>query len=385
MTGLDRINGYISEYMKTGFPAGCALRVIHKGETVFSEYYGTMDGQRPVTRDSIYRLFSLTKPVTAAAVMQLVENGKIELAYPLKWYFPAFADTKVFKDGSLEKPARDITLLDLMTMTSGIKYPDATPAGEEMGKIWGEQSDRIANGDPWTTWQFITEMAKAPLSFEPGEKWEYGASADVLAGVVEQVSGMKFSEYLHKNIFDRLEMEDTDFYVPAQKKDRLMTCYRFDEDGKNIRHENVTDLCMTDRFAPPAFESGGAGLYSNIEDYSKFVKMLLGEGTKDGLRILGRNTVSYMRECIVPVMMTEPAGWDSMRGQGYGTLMRVMADRGKSGMLYPEGQFGWDGLLGCYFSIDPEEQLAMVLFMQQLYQGCSDFTRKLQNIIWSSL
>ncbi|MBQ4487376.1 MAG: beta-lactamase family protein [Oscillospiraceae bacterium] len=382
---FDKLDSFIQDNVSKGFPAGMAVNVIHKGKTVYSSTFGTMDGERPVREDSIYRLFSLTKPITATAVMQLVENGKIELDFPLKWYYTPFSDLMVSKDGKLEKPARDVTILDLLTMRSGFKYPDDTHAGKEMGRIWGEQTERIRNGDPWTTAQFISEMAKAPLSFDPGEKWEYGSSADVLAFVIEQVSDMRFSDYLKKNIFDRLDMYDTDFYVPKEKADRLMTCYRFDENGKNVKHENVNELCITDVFEPPVFESGGAGLFSTIGDYTKFVKMLMGEGNKDGIHILGRNTVSFMRQCIVPSAVTAPACWESMRGQGYGALMRVMEKRTKSGMLYHENTYGWDGLLGCYFSIDPTEELGLVLFMQQLYQGCGDFARRMQNLIWGLL
>lgn len=385
MKDIERVNDYINEAVKNGFPVGCSLRVIRGSETVFSECYGTMDGERPVRYDSIYRLFSLTKPITATAVMQLVENGKIELSNPLWWYYTPLHELKVLRDGKLEKPSRDVTIYDLLTMTSGFKYPDDTPAGREMAKLWGEMSESIAAGRSMTTAQFIGKMADVPLSFDPGEKWEYGSSADVLAFVIEQVSGMSFGEYLRKNILDRLGMDDTDFYVPADKKDRLMSAYKFGEDGKNYKHEHVNELCITDLFEKPVFESGGAGLFSTIEDYSKFVKMLMGQGNKDGMRILGRNTVKFMRQCMIPVSMTAPACWDSMRGQGYGTLMRVMTDSSRSGMLYNEGTFGWDGMLGCYFSIDPVENMAMVLFMQQLYQGCSDFTRRLQNIIWSTL
>ena len=380
----SRVADYVDTAVKKGFPKGCAVSVIYGGDTVYRECFGEERPGKPLTEGSIFRLFSLSKAVTSAAVMKLLEDGKIELRYPLKWFIPEFENAVYAKDGELLPVSRDITLSDLLTMRSGIPYPGGGTAGEKMGAVWGKQHDLISQGHGMSTVDFAREMGSVPLSFDPGSRWEYGSSADVLGAVTEMVSGKRFGDFIRDSITGPLGMDDTDFYVPQSKKERLVQCYNFGEKGENLPY-TVDDLCIRDTFERPAWESGGAGLYSTITDYEKFVSMLLGEGTYKGTRILGRKTVELMRSPIVPVDQIKGACWDSMVGQNYGALMRVLGDRDKAGQLASVGSFGWDGWLGCYFSVDPEEDLAMLMFIQQTNQGCTDFTRKLQNIIWSHL
>ena len=365
---------------------GGIAAVIRKSETVFQKSYGYSDREtgEKMTEKNIFRLFSLTKPITAAAAMILLERGKIELRYPLKWFLPTFENPQVLDENGLRPADRDITLSDLLTMTSGITYPGGTPAGMKMGELWGSQHDAWKKNAPQlSTREFALEMGKIPLAFTPGAKWEYGASADIMAAVIETVSGMKYSEFLKKEIFDPLGMKDTGFYIPEEKYSRLAKPYVHTEQG-NVHYTNY-DLCITDYKKPPAFESGGAGLVSTIEDYSKFVKMLLGRGSYNGVRILGRKTVGLMTTGGLTDAQRSSIEWDSMLGQNYGNFMRILHDPVAAGTNGNKGEYGWDGMLGCYFCIDPENEAAFMYFVQQAYTGCTEFTRRLRNTAWGAI
>ena len=383
---LERLTPLMETAIKNDSIAGGRISVIHKGENVYRKSFGMADKEKgiPMGDNTIFRLFSLTKPVTAAAVMLLAERGVIELRYPVKWFLPTF-ENPVVLDEKGERPAdRDITIGDLLTMTSGIPYPGGGLADGKMGELWGIQTyNHFNGGEELCTRDFALEMGKKPLCFSPGEKWMYGSSADVMGAVIECVSGMKLSEFMKKEIFDPLGMNDTGFYIPEEKYGRLAQVYDHTPEG-NVPFTG-TNLCIYDFKQPPAFESGGAGLASTLEDYEKFVTMLLCNGTYKGTRILGRKTVELMRSNFLTPQQMRSLDWDSMKGQGYGAFMRVLADRTAAGMNGTEGEYGWDGWLGCYFSIDPAEELAMLYFIQQTNSGCTDFTRKLQNVIWGSI
>ena len=383
---LRYINTLMNEAVEKDSIAGGSVAVIHKGETVYLDHFGYADraSGKKMSGDNLFRLFSLTKPITAAAAMLLLERGKIELRYPLKWFLPTFDNMQVLDEKGLRPADRDITLGDLLTMTSGISYPGGTPSGMKMGEVWGRQSDAYENGGkPLSTRDFVLEMGNVPLAFTPGAKWEYGASADVMAAVIETVSGMKYSEFLKKEIFEPLGMTDTGFYIPEEKYQRLATPYVQTPQGNSVYTNH--DLCITDYKTPPAFESGGAGLVSTIEDYSKFVKMLLGRGSANGVRILGRKTVELMATDCLTDTQRASLEWDSMLGQGYGNFMRVLKSPAAAGFNGSVGEYGWDGMLGCYFCIDPKEDLAFLYFVQQAYTGCTEFTRRLQNVVWGAL
>lgn len=383
---LRYITPLMNEAVEKDSIAGGSVMVIHKGETVYLDHFGYADraSGKKMSGDNLFRLFSLTKPITAAAAMLLLERGKIELRYPLKWFLPTFDNMQVLDENGLRPADRDITLGDLLTMTSGISYPGGTPSGMKMGEVWGRQSEAYEKGGkPLSTRDFVLEMGNIPLAFTPGAKWEYGASADVMAAVIETVSGMKYSEFLKKEIFEPLGMNDTGFYIPEEKYHRLATPYVQTPEGNTVYTNH--DLCITDYKTPPAFESGGAGLVSTIEDYSKFVKMLMGRGSANGVRILGRKTVELMATDCLTDTQRASLEWDSMLGQGYGNFMRVLHSPAAAGFNGSVGEYGWDGMLGCYFCIDPKEDLAFLYFVQQAYTGCTDFTRRLQNVVWGTL
>lgn len=383
---LKYIDTLMNEAVEKDSIAGGSVAVIHKCETVYKKHFGYSDREqgKKFEGGELFRLFSLTKPITATAAMLLLERGKIELRYPLKWFLPTFENPQVLDEKGLRPADRDITLGDLLTMTSGISYPGGEYAAAKMGEIWGRQSDAYEKGGKQlSTRDFVLEMGKAPLAFTPGAKWEYGASADVMGAVIETVSGMKLSEFYKKEIFEPLGMTDTGFYIPEEKYSRLAKPYVQSPDG-NVHYTNH-DLCITDYKCPPAFESGGAGLVSTIDDYAKFVKMLANHGSLNGTRILGRKTVEFMSSDCLTDAQRNSTQWDSMIGQGYGNFMRVLHSPAAAGFNGTKGEYGWDGMLGCYFCIDPGEDLAFLYFVQQAYTGCTEFTRRLQNVVWASI
>lgn len=368
---------------------GGRLSVFKGEENIFRESFGWADAEKqvPMGDGAIFRLFSLTKPVTAAALMILLERGRIELRYPLKWFIPTFENPTVLDEKGSRPAERDITLRDLLTMTSGIPYPEDTPSGHRMGEVWGRQADcYLKGGELLSTADFAREMGKCPLSFTPGLRWMYGASADVLGAVIEIISGKKLSEFMREEIFEPLGMNDTGFWIPPEKYNRLVTAYDRKEEGNSqimVPYKEFS-LCLTDYSEPPAFESGGAGLVSTLEDYEKFVGMLAGRGAYKGVRILGRQTVELMtRNFLTPEQC--PPVWDSMIGHGYGAFMRILTDPAAAGMGGSPGEYGWDGWLGCYFSVDPVNSLYMLYFIQQTNSGCTEFVRRLQNVIRASI
>lgn len=376
---------YLPELMEEGVrnnvAVGMRLSVCKGEETLFRHSCGYADTEKgvPMSESTIFRLFSLTKPVTAAALMILLERGKIELRYPLKWFIPEFENPTVLDEHGTRPAERDITLRDLLTMTSGIPYPEDTPSGREMGALWGQQSDNyLKGGKLFSTVDFAREMGKRPLSFTPGERWMYGASADVLGAVIEIISGKKLSKFMEEEIFAPLGMTDTGFYIPEEKYPRLAAAYDRKEQGNVPFTEH--SLCLTDFRLPPAFESGGAGLTSTLEDYEKFVGMLANNGTYKGTRILGRSTVELMTRNFLTPQQCPPV-WDSMTGHGYGAFMRVLTDPAAAGFNAPPGEYGWDGWLGCYFSVDPAQKLYMLYFIQQTNSGCTEYVRRLQSVI----
>ncbi len=383
---LKYVSPLIEGAVKNEFPVGARVAVIHKGETVYRESFGYADREKGIkmSENTIFRLYSLSKPITATAAMILLERGLIELRYPAKWFLDVEGLPTILDENGERTASRDVTIADLLTMTSGIPYPDGSPAGMKMGELWGRQADAYENGgELLNTREFAKKMLESPLCFEPGEKWMYGSSADVLGAVIEAASGKPYGQFLKDEIFEPLGMNNTGFYIPEDNYHNLAAAYNF-ADGENKRFTEHT-LCLTDFSKPPAFESGGAGLTATMEDYEKFVKMLLGKGTYNGTRILGRKTVELMTKNYLSPAQTAQLDWDSMKGQGYGCLMRVLEDRRTAGRNGTEGEYGWDGWLGCYFSIDPAEELAMLYFIQQTNSGCTDFTRKIQNVIWGAL
>ncbi len=382
--------------------SGCNILVIKDGQERFFGSYGLADRAKnmPMKRDTVFRLFSMSKPVTAAAVMLLVDRGIIDLADNVEWYLPGFANGKVAvmdepaEDGDargkkyhLEPVHRGVTLADLMTMTSGVSYPGIEDAShievDECLKIWEK---KMRENDYPSTVDFANALGKCPLAFQPGERWMYGFSADILGAVVEVASGRRFGDFLRDEIFVPLGMFNTSFDLNADMRSRLAEVYEDDPDNAgHIRAFRGMNLGLGDFPDRAVFESGGAGLISTIDDYSKFAMMLAGEGEYKGIRILSKSAVKYMHtNALKPDIKQRDMNWGSTEGHGYNCLMRILEDPTVQRINAPAGEFGWDGWLGTYFTVEPETKSVILFFRQKTNTGTDDITRKVRAIAYGN-
>lgn len=384
-----QLTAALKSAVEAGEVAGAGVLVLKDGKEAAFCAYGMRDIENalPIERDTIFRLYSQTKPVTAAAVMLLAAQGRLDLGAWLSDYLPAFSQMNVCENGELRPAKRHITVSDLLNMTSGIPYPDNDMAGRESGRVFWETEQSIYGESPVTTMQFAQKMAEVPLWFEPGERFRYGASADILGAVVEAVSGVTFREFLMESFFEPLGMSDTDFYVPKEKQSHLAKAYDYAENG--LREVQTNHLALPyKRDIVPAFQSGGAGLCSTLDDYAKFGAMLLAGGVYAGRRIMPEAAVRRLTAGgIAPALDPQLAeGWEWMRGYTYGSLMRVCRDETRTTLLASRGEYGWDGWLGTFFSNEPAHGITMVYGAQQAGVGrAGTLARRLKNIVMSHL
>jgi len=260
-----------------------------------------------------------------------------------------------------------------LNMTSGLVYGGENPPGKGTWDVLTKVCQKMDKDESFTTVMAANELGKVPLSFQPGESWDYGMSADVLGAVISVVSGMSFGEFLRKELFEPLGMKDTDFHVPEDKEERLSTVYK----GDNL-------AIRTRLYKNAVVESGGAGLVGSLDDYSKFAAMLLNKGEYMGKRILKSSTVEFMtRSCLLDRQQRKFEKWHTLAGHSYGNFLRIVTEPQKAGMLTRLGEYGWDGWLGCYFANFPKDQITFVLMMQKVDAGTTSLTRKLRNIILS--
>ncbi len=365
--------------------AGINLLVLRDGEELCYAQAGKADiaSGKPVARDSIFRLYSQSKPVTAAAVMILADRGMIDLMDGADRYLPGFGNPRVVHaDGTVTKALRAPWIIELLSMTAGLCYPDADPAGQYAARVFEEDHAQILSGGGMSTLAFCNRLGEQPLAFEPGTGWRYSTCADILGAVVEAASGKKFSRFLQEELFEPLGMKDTAFWVPAEKRDRLVTCYRRVPGG--LEEFRNLHLAVGQYDREPAFESGGAGLVSTLDDYAKFAAMLMQDGVHGGRRILSPAAVRFMR---APRLSPEIRRnlWDSLNGYNYGCLMRVCDRPGSCAIYTEEGEYGWDGWLGTYFANLPEERITFLLNQNAPDTGTAGVTRKCRNILAAEL
>lgn len=378
------VQSLMDDAVAKGNIAGANLLVLQKGqEIVYAEAgYGDREKKRPYRRDTIARLYSMTKPVTAAAVMILVERGLLDLGSGLSSILPCFANPMVWEQGKKVPARREITVKDLLNMTSGLPYPAEGEAGRAAAEMFEEVYARLYTDDPVTTMEMAEKLAQGGLHFHPGDHWMYGTSADILGAVVEAVSGMKFGEFLRKELFEPLGMDDTGFYVPEEKQHRLAEAYECTAEG--IRHFQTNYLGIRYPMdCPPAFESGGAGLVSTLDDYAKFATMLM-EG---GRGILKPNTVRFLTEGALTDWQKESCqrNWNDLIGQTYGNLMRHMTEPARAVYHGWAGEYGWDGWLGCYFCNCPEKGITFLFTCQIKDCAVLPLIRRIRNVIAATL
>ncbi|MNM14711.1 Esterase EstB [compost metagenome] len=368
--------------------AGANFMVIKNGDEVFYHEDGLADRESglPIARDSIFRLYSMTKPITATSIMMLLERGEIDLFDSVSKYIPAYKNQLIVKNGELVQASREVCIHDLLNMTSGLLYDGPDLAGQHSYALFQELDSRLFSENPMGTIEFASRLGQGPLSFEPGSNWQYGTSADVLGAIVESVSGMRYGQFLNKELFEPLEMHDTGFWLPEEKRARLAKTYQDDGNGglKLYTGNHLGVNHQMDR--DPAFESGGAGLASTIDDAAKFTTMLLNQGALKGHRLLKPRTVQYLTsESLTNCQQKGFETWHSLCGHGYGNQMRIMTDPGKAGFIGSKGEYGWDGWLGAYFTNSPQDGLTLLFMVQKKDAGTMAITRKLRNIVFSNL
>lgn len=385
---LGKLEEILNESVEKSEIAGGNLCVMHKGKEIFYAQagYADIETKRKIERDSLFRLYSMSKPVTAAAVMLLVERGQIDLLDPISKYIPTFADMMVATETKDVKADRPVTVKDCMSMTSGLPYCyDSDGSSKDLKKVFDELDERLYSQNPMTTMEFAQKAGKCRLAFQPGEKWRYGISADILGAVVEAASGISFGQFLDKEFFTPLGMKDTGFFVPQEKMDRLTTVYETTENGlKEYMGNNLGIVNHMD--TKIAFESGGAGLVSTIEDYKRFTQMLLQRGSYQGVSCLAPRTVDYMTNChLLPNQQLCVDTWENLAGFTYGNLMRIMTDTSLGVLNGSLGEYGWDGWLGPYFSNMPKEDITFLMMIQKTDAGTFTLTRKLRNALAAAI
>lgn len=365
--------------------AGISVMVRQDGKELFCTQAGCADQETaaPLRRDHIFRLYSQSKPITAAAAMLLMERGVIDLMDSVETYLPGFHNQKVATVQGLVPVKRPVRIMDLLGMTAGVSYPGAEDeAARCAAKLFDEDTRLIQAGGGMSTVELANRIGQLPLAFHPGEHWRYSTCADVLGAVIEVASGRPFAQFLQEELFTPLGMKDTAFYVPEDKQDRFVTCYQRVSGGLEPFHQ--FNLAVGDYSREPAFASGGAGLVSTLDDYAAFADMLMNEGSYQGKQILMPATVRFLTQ---PQLTDGPARdlWDSLEGFSYGKLMRVCVAPGRwTGITVPD-EYGWDGWLGTYFANLPHERLTILLMQNVTNAGTDAVTRKVRNLVLSSL
>lgn len=396
---LDRIEQHLRRsYIEPGKIAGCQVLVSRGGEIALQRELGLADRERnkPLTADTIFRIYSMTKPVTAVALMMLFEEGHFQLNDPVARYLPGFRESRVWvADGGDDMqtvPAkRPITVRDLLSHTSGLTYGN-TLKGVGIGES-AHPVDRayakegVELGGRQTLSEFAAKVARVPLLYQPGEGWMYSVASDLCGALVESISGQRFDQFLAERIFGPLGMRDTGFSVPAAKLSRFAACYRRSSDKRLV----LSDDPQTSSYGtPPQFLSGGGGLVSTISDYYRFCEMLRRGGALDGVRLLAPRTLRLMSSNHLPGrcdiaqatrgLLAEPGN----EGVGYGLGFATTIDAVAAGSL-GQGDIYWAGVASTTFWVDPNADL-VVIFMTQLTPArLYNFRGQLRSLVYSAL
>lgn len=387
---LTRIAEVVQRHIADGNITGAVTLVARRGQIAHFEAHGLMDreAKTPMRKDAIFRIASMSKPVTGVAIMMLVEEGKVRLNDPVSRFIPEFKDTKVAvpKTGTpsrtnaatragqaggapefdLVSASRAVTVRDLLTHTSGLAS----------GGLGTREANRLANRDTSSTLEpYVARLGSAPLDFQPGTEWRYSALAgiDTLGRIVEVASGQTFETFLQKRVFGPLGMVDTGFSVPSAKQSRVVTLYGRTPKGLE-RQDTPAWLATSTLF------SGGGGLWSTAEDYARFAQMLASGGVLDGTRLLGPRTVARMASNHVGEKFAGTGG--TLRGMGFGLTMEVVVDEVESGQARSTGSYGWDGAFGTHFWVDPKESLVGLLMVQTPGSG---LTRDIETVVMQAI
>ncbi len=373
--GLDRLHRSLNGVVDGGKYAGYVMLIARNGRVVDWQAYGSRDAvaKLPMEKDSIVRIYSMSKLVTSVAALMLVEEGRLGLQDPVERYLPALKGRKVLTGGTVDAPVlvdarQPMTIRQLLTHTSGLYYDstsdDVARKLQERANIW-----EAKNLD-----DFVQRVATLPLHDQPGERFRYSVSTDILGAVIEKASGQSLDAFFQSRIFDPLKMRDTGFAIGAVKRSRLARIHALDPATGRLALKPEEKL---------AFPSGGGGLYSTAGDYARFAQMLLNGGELEGARILGRKTVELMTQNHLSGLAQPWTNFNEARGFGLGVA--VLNDLGKSHTLGSRGQFGWEGMATTIVQIDPREQIVAILLCQHLPFNEGDMFSRFSNGYYAAL
>ena len=380
---LGRIAEVMQKHVDQGEVAGLVTLVARHGTVVHQECFGMMDlkAGKPMQFDTIFRIYSMTKPLTSVALMMLFEQGLVRLTDPVTQWLPAFGKVKVLSnDGRLAGLEREITIHDLLRHTAGLSYNGYyEDTGNLVDKLYDEVDLWPADG---TSEEMVRRIAELPLAFQPGEEWRYSVATDIVGHVVELISGMSLADFLDEKIVRPLGLEDTAFSVPPDKVDRFAMLYGMAEDGAL----QEIDTPVGGDYFNVSLHSGGHGLVSTAADYLRFAQFILNKGELDGVRLLGPRTVDLMiTNHLPPAVLPISMGTEPMPGFGFGLGFSVMLDVALSGMMGSAGLHGWGGWAKTHFWIDPLEQIIGILMVQQIYTGTHPVTVDFRTLVYQAL
>jgi len=401
---LDRVEAHLKHrYIDSGRFPGTQLLIYRRGKIVHSTVQGLADVERkvPVKDDTIFRIYSMTKPITSVAFMMLVEEGRVALDEPVHKYIPEWKNLGVFQAGTApafltKPPPRPMLIVDLLRHTSGLTY-----GFQQRSNVDAAYRElRIEELDKGKTLQsMIDELAKLPLEFSPGEAWNYSVSADVIGYLIGKISGKPFEQFLKERIFDQLDMKDTDFFVPAAKTRRFAACYSADPEGGVTLHATdrkggltlQDDPTKSSFLSPPSFFSGGGGLCSTAADYLTFCRALLNGGELGGVRLLGPKTLKLMTSNHLPGGLDLPGMSRSLfseatyNGIGFGLGFAVTMDPAQTLIAGSPGEFNWGGLATTSFFVDPAEELITIFMTQVIPSSAYPIRRELRTMVYAAI
>ena len=375
---LDRVTAALQAGVEQGRIAGAIGVVARRGSIAYWQAVGMADREagREMSDDTIFRIYSMTKPIVGVALMTLYEEGKFALRAPVRRHLPELGGLEVMEGDRTVKARREMTVQDLMRHTAGLAYGfGESPVDDLYQEIGVLRGNRSVD-------EFVQKLAKVPLKHHPGSAWEYSVSVDVQGRLIEVLSGQDLATFLSERIFEPLDMRDTSFTVPAEKRERFAQMYLKTEDGTGIepapddRSEGYFDY-------ETRWYSGGGGLVSTTRDYLRFCQMLLNGGELNGRRILGRKTVELMtRDHVAGV--PRPSGVLAS-GYGFGLDFAVHTDLAKSGLNGSLGEYNWSGLAGTTFWVDPAEDMIGLYMVQMLPPRYSDGGLQFKRLAYQSI
>jgi CubicO group peptidase (beta-lactamase class C family) len=391
---LARIDRHLERrYLDQKKIAGALTLVARRGELAYLSAVGMMDLERgkPMREDTLFRIYSMTKPITSVALMSLYEEGRFQLEDPVHRFIAEWRDLGVYAAGNHPTfqtlpCARPMRVRDLLAHTSGLTYGFMERTNVDAAYRKLGVGDRSRPGT--TLREMVEQLAGLPLEFHPGTRWNYSVSTDVCGYLVEVISGQPFDEFLRERIFDPLRMEDTDFFVPEHKLGRFAANYSRRRD-RTLRLED--DPSSSVYLRPPTFFSGGGGLVSTAHDYLRFCQMLLGGGELDGARILGRKTIELMTQNHLPdgqdlsALAFGQFAETTYDGVGFGLGFSVMLDLARAQVVGSPGEYAWGGAASTAFWIDPHEELIVIFLTQFMPSGTFNFRGQLKSLVYSAI